>query len=101
MVNNNSNQGLNPRLGTVTGLLPGSQHAIVIGAGVVLVPAFPLVKMILLSQVINGVLLPVVLIFMIILINKRDLMQEWVREEEWKLLSSARSFLSGYGCFFL
>src|SRR5947199_7740693 len=51
---------------------------IVIGAGVVLLPNFPLVRMILLSQVINGVLLPVVLIFMIILINKRDLMQEWV-----------------------
>ena len=45
-------------------------------AGVVLIPAFPLVKMILLSPVINGVLLPVVLTFMIILINKRDLMQE-------------------------
>ena len=33
--------------------------------------------MILLSQVLNGVLLPLVLIFMILLINKRDLMGEW------------------------
>jgi Mn2+/Fe2+ NRAMP family transporter len=51
---------------------------IVIGAGVVLLPGFQLVKMILLSQVLNGVLLPFILIFMVILINKRDLMGEWV-----------------------
>ena len=44
---------------------------IVVGGGVVLIPRFPLVKMILFSQVINGVLLPVVLIFMTLLINKR------------------------------
>jgi Mn2+/Fe2+ NRAMP family transporter len=51
---------------------------IVVGAGVVLIPGFPLVRMILLSQVLNGVLLPFVLIFMILLINRRDLMGEWV-----------------------
>lgn len=50
---------------------------IVVGAGVILVPRFPLVKMILLSQVLNGVLLPLVLVFMILLINKKDLMGEW------------------------
>jgi NRAMP (natural resistance-associated macrophage protein)-like metal ion transporter len=50
---------------------------IVVGAGVVLLPGFPLVKMILLSQVLNGVLLPLVLIFMLLLINKTDLMGEW------------------------
>jgi NRAMP (natural resistance-associated macrophage protein)-like metal ion transporter len=51
---------------------------IVIGGGVVLIPKFPLVRMILLSQVLNGVLLPFILIFMVILINKKDLMGEWV-----------------------
>src|SRR5882757_5398706 len=50
---------------------------IVAGAGAILVPHFPIVKMILLSQVLNGVLLPLVLIFMILLINKKDLMGEW------------------------
>jgi NRAMP (natural resistance-associated macrophage protein)-like metal ion transporter len=49
---------------------------IVLGAGVVLWPDFPLVKMILLSQVFNGLLLPVVMIFMLKLINKDDLMGE-------------------------
>jgi NRAMP (natural resistance-associated macrophage protein)-like metal ion transporter len=43
---------------------------IVVGAGVVLIPGFPLVQMILLSQVLNGILLPFVLIFMVLLINK-------------------------------
>src|SRR5262249_45633810 len=60
---------------------------IVLGAGVVLLPQFPLVKMILLSQVINGVLLPFVLIFMILLINKRELMQEWVNTRGYNLVA--------------
>jgi NRAMP (natural resistance-associated macrophage protein)-like metal ion transporter len=50
---------------------------IVVGAGVVLIPKFPLVRMILWSQVLNGMLLPFVLIFMILLINKKALMGEW------------------------
>src|ERR1035441_1769960 len=50
---------------------------IVVGAGVVLIPGFPLIRMILLSQVLNGVLLPFVLIFMIRLINKKELMGDW------------------------
>jgi len=44
------------------------------GASVVLIPYLPLIKVILFSQVLNGVLIPFVLIFMIKLINRRDLM---------------------------
>ncbi len=51
---------------------------IVIGAGVILIPGFPLVRMILASQVINGILLPFVLVFMILLVNKQRLMKKWV-----------------------
>src|SRR6266852_9216802 len=58
---------------------------IVIGAAVVLIPGFPLVRMILFSQVINGVLLPIVLIFMILLINKKDLMREWTNSRIYNL----------------
>ncbi len=50
---------------------------IVIGGAVILLPGFPLVKMILLSQVINGALLPLVLIYMILLVNKDRLMKKW------------------------
>jgi len=49
---------------------------IVLGAGLVLWPDFPLVKVIILSQVLNGVLLPVIMIFMLRLINKTELMGE-------------------------
>ena len=50
---------------------------IVVGAGCVLIPGLPLLKLILISQVANGVLIPFVLIFMLILINKRGLMGDW------------------------
>jgi NRAMP (natural resistance-associated macrophage protein)-like metal ion transporter len=60
---------------------------IAVGAGVVLIPQFPLVRMILFSQVLNGVLLPFVLIFMILLINRRDLMGEWINPRWFNLVS--------------
>jgi NRAMP (natural resistance-associated macrophage protein)-like metal ion transporter len=60
---------------------------IVVGAGVVLIPNFPLVRMILLSQVLNGALLPVVLIFMVLLINRKDLMGEWVNPPWYNLVT--------------
>jgi len=62
---------------------------IVVGGGVVLWPRFPLVKMILFSQVINGVLLPIVLIFMTLLINKKKLMHEWTNSRFYNFVSWA------------
>lgn len=44
------------------------------GALIILIPEFPLVKVAVLSQVLNGILLPAVLIFMLLLVNKSDLM---------------------------
>jgi len=60
---------------------------IVVGAGVVLLPQVPLVKMILFSQVINGVLLPFVLIFMVLLVNKHQLMGEWVNSRFYNVIA--------------
>jgi Mn2+/Fe2+ NRAMP family transporter len=60
---------------------------IVVGGGVVLLPGFPLVRMILLSQVINGVLLPFILIFMTLLVNKRTLMHEWTNSRFYNVVS--------------
>lgn len=62
---------------------------IVIGAGVILIPGFPLIGMILLSQVINGVLLPFVLIFMILLVNRRGLMREWTNSKLYNAVAWA------------
>jgi len=47
------------------------------GAAVVLIPKFPLVTFPILSQVLNGILLPVILIFMLKLINKQELMGKY------------------------
>jgi Mn2+/Fe2+ NRAMP family transporter len=43
----------------------------------VLIPHLPLLKVIFYSQVVNGVLLPFLLIFMLILINKEELMGDY------------------------
>jgi NRAMP (natural resistance-associated macrophage protein)-like metal ion transporter len=50
------------------------------GAGFVLIPRLPLLKVILLSQVANGVLLPFVLIYMLALINRKRIMQDYVNK---------------------
>ncbi len=62
---------------------------IVFGAGVILLPNFPLVKMILFSQVLNGVLLPLVLIFMALLINKAAVMKEWTNSPFYNVITWA------------
>jgi NRAMP (natural resistance-associated macrophage protein)-like metal ion transporter len=49
---------------------------IVVGGGIILLPNAPLLKILVFSQVANGVWLPVVLIFILLLINRRDLMGE-------------------------
>lgn len=50
---------------------------VVIGAAVVLIPRLPLVRIMLISQVANGILLPFILIFMLLLVNKKKLMGEY------------------------
>ncbi|HEY6221136.1 MAG TPA: Nramp family divalent metal transporter [Candidatus Eisenbacteria bacterium] len=49
-----------------------------LGAAVVLLPRFPLIQVMFLSQVANGIALPFVLIFMLLLINRKNLMGQWV-----------------------
>jgi Mn2+/Fe2+ NRAMP family transporter len=58
---------------------------IVIGALIVMIPRMPLIPIMWVSQVINGVMLPFVLIFMLILINDHDLMRGWTnsRVQNW------------------
>ncbi len=51
---------------------------IAVGAGIVLLPNAPLWKILIFSQVGNGVWLPVVVIFILLLVNRRDLMGEYV-----------------------
>jgi NRAMP (natural resistance-associated macrophage protein)-like metal ion transporter len=50
---------------------------IFLGAGIILLPHVPLISIMFYSQVFNGVLLPFVLIFMLLLINDRKVMGDY------------------------
>ena len=56
---------------------------IVLGGGLILYPQAPLILIMYLSQVVNGVLLPFVLIFMLKLVNDRELMGEHVNSKAY------------------
>jgi len=60
---------------------------IVTGAGVLLIPNLPLANIIVLSQVVNGVVLPFVLIFMLLLTNDPELMGEHVNSRVFNTIA--------------
>jgi NRAMP (natural resistance-associated macrophage protein)-like metal ion transporter len=60
---------------------------IVAGAGVLLIPSLPLVKVLVLSQVANGVVLPLVLVFMLLLANDRELMGAHVNSRRFNAIA--------------
>ena len=57
------------------------------GAGVVLIPNVPLVYLAILSQVVNGVVLPFVLIFMLLLVNKKELMGQYTNSRFFNIVA--------------
>jgi Mn2+/Fe2+ NRAMP family transporter len=57
------------------------------GAGVLLIPNVPLPRIMLLSQVVNGVMLPFVLIFMLLLTNDRELMGRHVNGRGFNIVA--------------
>jgi len=60
---------------------------IVIGAGIILLPHAPLWKILIFSQVGNGIWLPVVVIFILLLVNRRDLMGEHVNTLSFNIVA--------------
>jgi Mn2+/Fe2+ NRAMP family transporter len=54
---------------------------------VILIPNAKLIRMVILSQVLNGVLLPLVIIFMLLLINRKDLMGEHVNSRSFNAIA--------------
>jgi Mn2+/Fe2+ NRAMP family transporter len=60
---------------------------IVFGAGVLLVPRFPLFRVMVLSQVANGVLLPFVLTFVLLLTNDRELMGSFTNSRRYNVIA--------------
>ena len=60
---------------------------IVAGAAVLLIPRLPLVYVSVLSQVANGIVLPFVLIFMLMLTNDREVMGEYVNSRRFNAIA--------------
>jgi Mn2+/Fe2+ NRAMP family transporter len=60
---------------------------IILGAGVILFPDVPLIPIMFYSQVLNGSLLPFILIFMLLLINDRKIMGDYTNGWTLNLVS--------------
>src|SRR5580700_9953718 len=75
---------------TLYGLYTG---LIIVRGGIILLPKAPLFKILVLSQVANGVWLPVVLIFVLLLINRRDLMGDHTNTWGFNMVAWAASII--------
>lgn len=64
---------------------------IVVGAGLILIPGAPLLKILVMSQVANGVWLPIVVIFMVLLASRRDLLGDMVNSRSFSAIAWATS----------
>lgn len=60
---------------------------IAIGSLIVLIPNAPLIAIMWISQVINGIMLPFVLIFMLLLINKKELMGDYTNSKTFNRIA--------------
>jgi NRAMP (natural resistance-associated macrophage protein)-like metal ion transporter len=60
---------------------------------VLLLPDAQLINVAILSQVLNGVLLPVVIILMLLLINRKDLMGEYRNSRLWNVIAWSTSLI--------
>lgn len=64
---------------------------LIVGAGLVLIPGAPLIEIMFASQVINGILLPFIIIFILLLINKSGLMGNYVNSKSYNIIAWATS----------
>lgn len=62
---------------------------IILGALIIMVPNAPLLSILYYSQVINGILLPVVLVFMLVIINDKKVMGECVNSRVYNYITGA------------
>ncbi|MGC2193240.1 MAG: divalent metal cation transporter, partial [Terriglobales bacterium] len=66
---------------------------IVVGAGVILIPDLPLVKISVFSQVVNGVAVPPILVLMLLLVNKKELMGGFVNSRLYNVIAWATTVI--------
>jgi NRAMP (natural resistance-associated macrophage protein)-like metal ion transporter len=60
---------------------------IFLGAGVVLWPDIPLIPIMFISQVINGIALPLVLVFILILVNNKAMMGDYTNKRAFNIIA--------------
>ena len=68
---------------------------IIIGVCAVILPGAPLLSIIFYSQVLNGALLPIVLVLMILLINNKRLMGKWTNGAAFNVIAWATVAIVG------
>ena len=66
---------------------------IIIGAGIILIPNVPLMPIMYISQVINGIMLPVILIMMLGIVNNKKIMGEHTNGFWTNLLAGASTIV--------
>lgn len=66
---------------------------IVVGAGLILVPRAPLLKILFFSQVGNGIWLPIVLIFIVLLSSRKDLMGTYANSTTFSVIAWTTSIV--------
>jgi Mn2+/Fe2+ NRAMP family transporter len=66
---------------------------LIVGGGLILLPDFPLLKVAVLSQVVNGIVLPFVLIAMLILVNKKELMGKHTNSRLFNVIAWATAII--------
>ena len=60
-----------------------------------IIPGAPLLKIIFYSQVLNGMLLPIVLVLMLLLINNKQLMGAWTNGPAFNIIAWATVVIVG------
>ena len=66
---------------------------VALGALITMMPGLPLIRVLLVTQVINGVLLPVILFAVLLLVNDRELMGEHVNGQVYNLAAWATAII--------
>lgn len=66
---------------------------ILLGAAAILVPGAPLVQIAVLSQVLNGFLLPFILVFVLLLVNRKDLMGDHTNSKTFNVVAWTTSII--------
>lgn len=75
---------------------------IVLSSALILIPGLDLMKLILVTQQIAGVLVPVILVFMTILVNRKDIMGKYTNNKVQNFISIATVvFISALSCILI